>query len=209
MPKVSEAHTQARRRQILTAAYKCFGRKGFDQTTMRDICQEAGLSLGGLYGYFASKEELVQALAELGRRQTRTFLESVPGADRAPPAARDLLDAAIRNLNIKECLEGIRVDVRLWGESLHTPQLRKLVLQAFENTSGSFVEVIRRGQERGEIKQDISAESAARVFMAIFMGLAVQKAIDRTVDVTDCWEVIASLLDGSFDTQVQPKRRKK
>ena len=61
MPKVSKEHSEARRRQIIDAAYQCFARKGFHQTTMRDIYEEAGLSPGAVYHYFDSKDEIIQA----------------------------------------------------------------------------------------------------------------------------------------------------
>ena len=41
MPKVAKEHGEARRRQIIDAAYRCFARKGFHQTTMRDIYEQA------------------------------------------------------------------------------------------------------------------------------------------------------------------------
>ena len=56
MPKVSQEYSEARRRQIIDAAYQCFARKGFHQTTMRDIYAEAKLSAGSVYHYFDSKE---------------------------------------------------------------------------------------------------------------------------------------------------------
>ena len=46
MPEVTEAHLEARRQQIINAAFACFSRNGFHQTTIQDICQEALLSLG-------------------------------------------------------------------------------------------------------------------------------------------------------------------
>ena len=48
MPKVTEAHLEARRQQVLDPAFACFARQGFHQTTMDDICREAGLSAGAL-----------------------------------------------------------------------------------------------------------------------------------------------------------------
>ena len=42
MPKVTEEHVAARRRQILSAALSCFAREGFHRTTMQDIFREAG-----------------------------------------------------------------------------------------------------------------------------------------------------------------------
>jgi AcrR family transcriptional regulator len=52
------------RTRILTAALALFRRKGFEQTTMREIAEEAGVSLGNAYYYFESKEALVMAFYE-------------------------------------------------------------------------------------------------------------------------------------------------
>jgi len=61
MPKVTEAHIEARRHQILEAARTCFSRQGFHQTTVQDICKEAGLSPGAVYRYFPSKDHIIAA----------------------------------------------------------------------------------------------------------------------------------------------------
>lgn len=49
------------RARILNTALDLFRRKGFDQTTLREIAREAGVSLGNAYYYFDSKEALVMA----------------------------------------------------------------------------------------------------------------------------------------------------
>ncbi len=49
------------RSRILAAALELFRRRGFDQTTMREIAAEAEVALGSAYYYFASKEALVMA----------------------------------------------------------------------------------------------------------------------------------------------------
>ena len=59
MPKVTEEHVEARRRQILSAALRCFAREGFHRTTMQDIFREADLSPGAVYSYFKGKDELI------------------------------------------------------------------------------------------------------------------------------------------------------
>ncbi|MDQ0986507.1 TetR family transcriptional regulator [Streptomyces sp. V2I9] len=45
---------------ILETALRLFAERGYDRTTMRAIAQEAGVSVGNAYYYFASKEHLVQ-----------------------------------------------------------------------------------------------------------------------------------------------------
>ena len=62
MPKVTEEHVEARRRQILSAALRCFAREGFHRATMQDIFREADLSPGAVYSYFNGKDELMMAI---------------------------------------------------------------------------------------------------------------------------------------------------
>src|SRR6187399_1898615 len=58
-----------RRDEILAAAQRCFVRSGFHQTSMQEICAEAGMSPGNLYRYFPSKESLIAGIAERDRAE--------------------------------------------------------------------------------------------------------------------------------------------
>ena len=49
------------KRAILAAAMRLFRETGYEQTTMRAIAREAGVSVGNAYYYYASKEQLIQA----------------------------------------------------------------------------------------------------------------------------------------------------
>src|SRR5437660_11528300 len=49
------------RRKIYDAALQLFREKGFEETTMRDVAQKAGVALGAAYYYFSSKEAIVLA----------------------------------------------------------------------------------------------------------------------------------------------------
>ena len=53
-----------RRKQILKAAIRCFRKRGFHQTTLRDIAAEFGMSVGHIYNYFESKEAIIEAMVE-------------------------------------------------------------------------------------------------------------------------------------------------
>ena len=54
----------AKRQQIIDGARRVFIDMGFDAASMNDITREAGVSKGTIYVYFASKEELFEALIE-------------------------------------------------------------------------------------------------------------------------------------------------
>ena len=53
---------QVTRQQIIQAAYRLFLDKGYAATSIRDIVAAAGITIGGFYAHFASKEELFSAV---------------------------------------------------------------------------------------------------------------------------------------------------
>jgi AcrR family transcriptional regulator len=58
---VRAARTSSRRRQLLDAAVKVMGQKGFHQMSMQDLAAEANVSVGLIYKYFGGKEDLLLA----------------------------------------------------------------------------------------------------------------------------------------------------
>ena len=70
MPKRDEAFMQQQRERILDAAYRCFLRKGFRDTSIRDICKEADLSIGAIYNHFDNREAIIRAVSEQITAQT-------------------------------------------------------------------------------------------------------------------------------------------
>ncbi|MGH3518772.1 MAG: TetR/AcrR family transcriptional regulator [Haloechinothrix sp.] len=64
MPRVSQDHLDARRRQILDGARMCFARHGYEGATVRRLEETIGLSRGAIFHHFRDKETLFLALAE-------------------------------------------------------------------------------------------------------------------------------------------------
>jgi TetR/AcrR family transcriptional repressor of nem operon len=63
--RVSREQVTENRRTIVEAAGRLFRQRGFEAVTVAEIMKEAGLTHGGFYGYFSSKDELVaEALAD-------------------------------------------------------------------------------------------------------------------------------------------------
>jgi AcrR family transcriptional regulator len=63
VPKVSEDHLAARRRQILDGARRCFAQHGYDRATVRRLEQSIGMSRGAIFHHFRDKDALFFALA--------------------------------------------------------------------------------------------------------------------------------------------------
>ena len=60
----NQALVQRRRRQIVDAAVELFIQNGFHKTTTRQIAKAAGFSIGSLYEYVASKEDILYLVCD-------------------------------------------------------------------------------------------------------------------------------------------------
>jgi AcrR family transcriptional regulator len=55
---------ETRRKELLDSSLKLFLQRGYENTTVNDLIAEVGVSKGAFYHYFASKEDLLEALAQ-------------------------------------------------------------------------------------------------------------------------------------------------
>lgn len=129
MPRITEARREAKRAEIVAAARRCFSRDGFHQTSMPDIAQEAGVSVGASYRYFAGKEEIILEIAGDAFRLIFAPVErlvdgtedptvaDLVAASIAPAASKVTIDAAGQPVPVDELL---RCAVQAWGNCCGT-----------------------------------------------------------------------------------------
>ena len=193
MPKVTEEHVEARRRQILTAALRCFAREGFHRTTMQDIFREAELSPGAVYTYFFGKEDLIRAIADEGLSLARRMFTDAGGATLDDVFAQ-IMDV-FHALDQDEAL-GIRTAIQLWAEALRDPKLMALIRRSIDHELEKLGEVVADAQERGELDSGLDPEGVARATLALFHGLMVQRAWYPRMDVPDYRAAAQAMVGG-------------
>lgn len=73
-PLTRAAKAEQTKLKIVEAAASCFIAKGFHQSSMRDIANTAGVSLGNLYNHFESKQDLIMAFASFEEQENADLL---------------------------------------------------------------------------------------------------------------------------------------
>jgi len=123
MPRVSQQHRDARRDQILSAARRCFLRDGFHATSMQDLFGESGLSAGAVYRYFASKDDVILAIAEDNMHEVLTLINQVATADPSRSVG-DVVAGALGLIQAKHEADGVGgTAILVWSEALRNPEL--------------------------------------------------------------------------------------
>jgi AcrR family transcriptional regulator len=196
MPKVSEEHAQARRQQIIDAAYRCFARQGFHQTTMRDIYEEANLSPGAVYHYFESKDEIIRASFDFDYERSSALFKAALASDDPVTAIEGLLDFFLHGLKGAAALGAGRVNVQGWGEALVNPGLRETIQGVMGNYLDALAKVIGKAQDAGQIDKSLDPASVSRLLLSIYYGLELQMALDPAIDVDDYLAAAKALVRG-------------
>ena len=147
-----------KRRHLLDAAVRVFARKGFHASRVGDIAEEAGVAHGLLYHYFASKDEVLEAVFH---ENWNVLLARIAGVEETDEPAADQLRhiAAIVLRTWLHLPDVVRVVIREFGRS---PELAERIGDLAQPIE-AIERVLARGVERGEFRGDIDPRFAATV----------------------------------------------
>lgn len=183
-PKVSEEHKEQRRASILKAAKDVFNEHGYERTTMKHIMDAADVSRGGLYQYFANKEDVFEAILEedltvsLNETMdilqkdvdshwdlllTAVFGEGEQPDDEMDPMAPSKLEFFITGRNDQRRIEYGKV--------------------RYYNGLKIYKDIIEKGQSSGEFSNRFDSELAARSIVTFMDGLALEHSILPKEDI--------------------------
>jgi AcrR family transcriptional regulator len=200
MPKITSAQKETRRQQILEAAVRCFSRNGFHATTTADIVRESGVSQGTLYLYFATKEDIVVALAD-DRQQGEAFLNALAQSEADPVQGLLLmLELYGRGLDDDRRADLRRVGIQGWAEALRNPRIHASAIDGMASVRSAIVGLVEKGQRAGQMRADLAPEAAARILIAVFQGLVLQVAWGEPVDLPAIGRLLREMLRGALFT---------
>jgi AcrR family transcriptional regulator len=202
-PKVPQAYMDARRKEIIQAAYKCFFTKGFHNTTMQDIFTAAKLSPGAIYNYFASKEDLVIATVKDSDTFVLPQLASL-SSENPEKTLHNLVDFWVSLLN-KLPNELNRLHMDYYSEATNNEAIRQALLESQANIYHSLVKVFRPDQKADAINSELDPLSLALVMIAMFSGLRMHKLVDSDIDIEAFGNVFKAMVTAFFS--VKPEKR--
>jgi AcrR family transcriptional regulator len=156
MPIAAEASVKdpalavARRGQIAATALRLFRERGYHSTTVREIAQAVGVSVGTLFNYFRSKEQILHFIYDQAHEPIEQALEEVlgvPGEDQ-PAALRRALD---RFLTLIDRHQDHAILVYQEFKSLDG-RAKRQVLDRERRIMGIFERIIRAGVAQGRFR---------------------------------------------------------
>jgi TetR/AcrR family transcriptional repressor of nem operon len=181
--KVSREQVAENRRKILDAASRLFRAKGFDAVSVAEVMKAAGLTHGGFYGYFKSKDDLIaHALSHA--------LEA-PAAGKAPQAERiDLAQLASRYLSPghRADLEGGCPTAALASEAIRQSPEARAAMTAGLQRNLKRLSAIAPGEDDARKRRNAVGSWASMVGAMVLARLSDDAELsDEILEQTRAW----------------------
>jgi AcrR family transcriptional regulator len=165
-PRASKEEVVAafRRGELLNAALRVFGAKGFEQATMDAIAEEAEVAKGTIYLYYPSKQAIYDAAFQESLSELQRLTDArIEAATNAKDAVGGFVDVRVRYF--QEHPDYYRIYVSEMGRQLsdHAPKLNSCKATIDEQTRS-----LQRVFERALVKREVRAIDPAQAALAVF-----------------------------------------
>ena len=201
----TRGHRTEVKEKIIQSARRLFNRRGFDNVSLSQIMEGAGLTHGGFYSYFESKSDLYAEV--LGCFFTDPNWKSCWEGVEVDLASADVAPQVVRAYLSRQHFEDVENSCPMVALPSDVARSSKSAKRAFENVFKAMVSVL----ERSSIENDRPRRDTAQSIAALCVGgMVVARAmVDRTFadKLRDACMAVALEL-GGWDKESQAKTGK-
>jgi AcrR family transcriptional regulator len=174
VPRTDLAHATEMRQRIMDGAHRAFQAGGYHGTSVPAIAAESDVSVGLIYRYFASKEELFLTVCKAQTDQHMSELAAVLARIDDPlERLRAAIDRFIDSL-LDERWGSIVLAA--WAETDRNPRVRDLLLRICDQDRGFAAMFVRDAIARGEAPPDTDVEAVSLAAALLLHGTIAHQA---------------------------------
>lgn len=160
--------------EILDKAIDLFWFKGYNGASMQDVVDSLGLSRSSIYDTFGDKHQLYIAALEQYRKQAAGGLIAMVKQSTNPlQTIQDLLEMLAKDSLNTVCNKGCFMTNSTIELAPHDPEIQKIVKDNMQDIEEAFFELVKKGQDIGEISNQNDAKALARFLFNTISGIRV------------------------------------
>lgn len=169
MPK--KVDHEARREELVRAAWRVIADRGIDEVTIREIARESGYSSGVLAHYFENKDDLLAHALRLSHQQ---IFKRYEAELEAPASAEALKAVLLDNLPLEEQRDlETRIEMSFWARSIRSGALNQIQHEESAEQRALLRRLIDDAQQEGAISPDHDGELVLDTLGALIDGISL------------------------------------
>jgi AcrR family transcriptional regulator len=169
VPKIVDP--QARRNEVLSAAWRVIQRDGVPGATIRAIAAEAGASTTVVTHYFRNKDDVLSSALDLSHariaERRRQRLGGLTGMTALETALLHMLP-----IDAERQLE-LHIEVNFWARAISDERSREQHLLSHDRVLALLTGLVKEAVEAGEMRADLVPRRVAEGLLAFIDGLGV------------------------------------
>ena len=175
MPRVVDH--EERRKQIARTFQRHVAEHGLAATTFVRVAAEAGISVGLIQHYFASRDDLlVFVFTDFLRNRDERIAQHIAEGEAAQRPIREILGAALNELLPLDAqrTQELRITQHLHARALHDTAVAAVARRADKDLAVRAATAVRNGMHCGEVDEDVDADIAGARILAAIYGLSAR-----------------------------------
>jgi AcrR family transcriptional regulator len=164
------------RGRILGAAADCFSQRGYDSTSVAEICECAGVSKGAFYHHFPTKQAVfLELLAQWLRTLDAGLDAACAGTGSVPESLQNM--AGMAGFVFSAAADQLPMFLEFLTQSAYDPAVWKVTIAPYWKYRAFFAEMVRQGVTEGSLRP-IDAEMTAQAIVSLAVGVILQGLLD-------------------------------
>jgi TetR/AcrR family transcriptional repressor of nem operon len=200
------------KRKLVDAGVKLMRSRGFNATTVDDICAAAGVTKGGFFHYFKSKDDVAKAAALRFQENKRRTFQEAPFRKLPDPLDRVFgrLDFAMGSIGGERHLtKGCLIGVLAQELSFTNPELRNVCHDIFSGVARDFEADLAEAKAVHAPTAGIEPKNLAMLYVSIVQGsLMLAKASGSNDIFLENMQQFRQYLKDLFGTARNPQKRR-
>lgn len=158
--------------RAIDRATQLFWKKGYSNTSLRDLLKVMGIGEGSFYNTLKSKKRLyVEVLKHYNDTVSRRRLEALMSGDSAKEGVRAFFKTVLDELEDPRTPRVCLLAASLSGDVLAERELKRCVLRDMKVFLGAFQQRLRSAKQNGELPRDLDVDIAAQALVTYLQGL--------------------------------------
>jgi AcrR family transcriptional regulator len=164
------------RTRILDAALEAFGRYGYDATSVSQICRSAGVTKGGFYHHFSSKQAVFLELLERWLKGIDSGLELLRSGAETVPEELFQMSAMVRQV-FQDAGGKLTIFMEFMSKAGQSPAVWQMTVAPFRRYQAFLAHLIEKGIAEGSLRP-VDPNLATHVLISFALGLLAQGLLD-------------------------------
>ncbi|MBU5437278.1 TetR/AcrR family transcriptional regulator [Tissierella sp. MSJ-40] len=192
MPKLNKESMEIKKKKILQYAFDLFAEKGYSETSMDDIVRATGISKGGIYYYFNSKEEIFLEIAKSRLEERRNLVKSIPNVMSNKEKLINYIQWTLTGLFEEKIQKMSRFTFEFWSVLARNPNMSDKAKERYKLFYDDLAEILQQGVDCGEFKENTDIQSMVYIILSTMDGIGFMNSV---MGIPTTYEIVENYMD--------------